>query len=63
MRDHLMKIPVSILLILLFAAGLSACGRKGPLEAPDSAVVVMPDGTEKKTEEVEDRPFILDGLI
>ena len=53
---------ISLVLVatLMMTMSLSGCGRKGPLEAPSLATA-----TEKseKPAPVEDKPFILDGLI
>ena len=60
-----MKKPLQFALALLVIAGLgvSACGRKGPLEAPPSQQ--RSDGAPVgETESGKpDRPFILDGLL
>ncbi|MFC5586204.1 lipoprotein [Nitratireductor kimnyeongensis] len=59
------------LVMLGLALGLAACGRKAPLDSPYEAAVdarkeaerndqPMPPAPEKP---VEDRPFILDGLL
>jgi predicted small lipoprotein YifL len=45
---------------LLAISTLSACGRRGPLEAPSATA--NPSAAEKAPP-VEDKPFILDGLI
>lgn len=58
-------------LMLGLALGLAACGRKAPLDSPYEAAVEarkqagkdgrpLPPEPEKP---VEDRPFILDGLL
>lgn len=52
---------VSILAVVIVTASLSACGRRGPLEAPSAAA--NPSATDEKAPQVEDKPFILDGLI
>ena len=40
------RLAVILILVVLFAGGLSACGKKGPLEAPpDSAAVVTGEAT------------------
>lgn len=54
----------TILLIALSGAlALSACGRRGPLGAP-GATANPPAADQKASEpQVEDKPFILDGLI
>ena len=59
------------LVMLGLALGLAACGRKAPLDSPYEAAVdalkeaerndqPVPPAPEKP---VEDRPFILDGLL
>lgn len=48
---------------LMFAATLSACGRKGPLEAPTASVNPPVQDGAAQPAPVEDKPFILDGLI
>ncbi|CAN0655239.1 Argininosuccinate lyase [Nitratireductor aquimarinus] len=59
------------LVMLGLALGLAACGRKAPLDSPYEAAVdarkeaerndqPVPSAPEKP---VEDRPFILDGLL
>ena len=45
---------------LLMTLSLTGCGRKGALEAPSLATA--PEKGEKAAP-VEDKPFILDGLI
>lgn len=60
-----------ILLMLGLALGLTACGRKAPLDTPYEAAVEAREQAERDGEPlppeprkpVEDRPFILDGLI
>ena len=56
------------MLLLFVAVALVSCGRRGSLEAPISPAVISVDenGNEIKTQEaepVEDKPFILDGLL
>ncbi len=53
---------ISILAVVIVTASLSACGRRGPLEAP-SAAANPSSSTDEKAPQVEDKPFILDGLI
>ena len=48
---------------LLAAASLTACGRRGPLEAPSAAANSPAAGATAAEPQVEDKPFILDGLI
>lgn len=56
-----------VLLILLAAAvGLSACGRKGALEAPPYAAVKTDEAGAKPDAagpQKPDKPFILDPLL
>jgi len=54
--------------ILVAGLALSACGRKGALEAPPSAGLtgsdlVVDDPVEADNANKPDRPFILDGLL
>ncbi len=67
MKHGLLKSLLSIAIALALAAGLSACGRKGPLEAPGGSSVATPAPAGQTSEPVEeqqpDRRFILDGLI
>ncbi|AAN30872.1 Hypothetical protein, conserved [Brucella abortus str. 2308 A] len=52
----------SMLLIAALSLTLAACGRKGPLELPPSAVVTDDQGhTQEKPK--EDKPFILDKIL
>ncbi|MCT8998023.1 LPS translocon maturation chaperone LptM [Chelativorans intermedius] len=59
------------LLLLATALGLAACGRKAPLDTPYEAAVEARRQAEREDKPlppepekpVEDRPFILDGLI
>jgi predicted small lipoprotein YifL len=56
-----------VVVIGVAAAALSACGRKGPLEAPSAAVVTQQQtGQADQTTQTPpqpDRPFILDRLL
>ncbi|MEN5249015.1 LPS translocon maturation chaperone LptM [Brucella pseudintermedia] len=52
----------SVLLIAALSATLAACGRKGPLEPPPSAVVTDEQG-HTKPKPKEDKPIILDKLL
>jgi predicted small lipoprotein YifL len=52
----------TIFIVCLAATTLSACGRRGPLEAP-SAAANPKNGQTAEAAPVEDKPFILDGLI
>ncbi len=56
------------LVLFTIVLALAACGRRGPLQAPDAATPTL-DGETKTAdggavgEEKPDRPFILDGLL
>ncbi|MFQ0814284.1 hypothetical protein AVM02_12775 [Brucella anthropi] len=52
----------SVLLIAALSATLAACGRKGPLEPPPSAIVTDEQGHTKPKPQ-EDKPIILDKLL
>lgn len=56
------RILQTILILVLTAATLAACGRRGPLEAP-SAAANPETGEKTEAAPVEDKPFVLDGLI
>ncbi|WEX10095.1 lipoprotein [Chelativorans sp. AA-79] len=67
-----MKARTTFTLILLgLSVGLSACGRKGPLDTPYEAAVEARKEAERNDQPlppepqkpVEDRPFILDRLL
>ncbi|EKF40419.1 hypothetical protein NA8A_21012 [Nitratireductor indicus C115] len=59
------------LLALGLALGLAACGRKAPLDSPYEAAIDARKEARKNDQPVppepqkpvEDRPFILDGLL
>ncbi len=59
------------LVMLGLALGLVACGRKAPLDSPYEAAVYARKEAERNDQPVppapekpvEDRPFILDGLL
>ena len=59
------------LVMLGLALGLAACGRKAPLDSPYEAAVDARKEAERNDQPVppapetpvEDRPFILDGLL
>lgn len=53
----------SLALIVALAGSLSACGRKGALEAPASAQIDDAASKSEKTTSKPDKKFILDGLI
>lgn len=54
---------ITIAAITLVANALSACGRKGPLEAPTASVNPPAQAGQPQPAPVEDKPFVLDGLI
>ncbi|EIM72520.1 lipoprotein [Nitratireductor rhodophyticola] len=59
------------LVMLGLALGLAACGRKAPLDSPYEAALDARKEAERNDQPVppapekpvEDRPFILDGLL
>jgi predicted small lipoprotein YifL len=57
--------PLQFAMALLVVAGLglSACGRKGPLEAPPSQRSSEGAPVAETESGKPDRPFILDGLL
>jgi predicted small lipoprotein YifL len=56
--------PTSLFVALLVSAiGLSACGRKGPLERPPHAKVADAQTSDGVNSSKPDRPFILDRLL
>ncbi len=57
--------PLHLVLAVLVIAGLglSACGRKGPLEAPPSQQRGQGAPVGETESGKPDRPFILDGLL
>ncbi len=68
MAQGLTGIATKIALVLMVALAISACGRRGNLEAPQSTSTVTIDenGNEVETigpPESEDKPFILDPLL
>lgn len=55
---------LALTLLAALATGLSACGRKGPLERPPgTAAAPTPEQTSDATVRGPDKPFILDGLL
>jgi predicted small lipoprotein YifL len=48
-------------LATVILVSLTACGRKADLEKPSA--MPAPENGQKVTEPVEDKPFVLDGLI
>ena len=69
LNDRRFAYKVLLAAALVSAVGLSACGRKGALQAPPDAAVAEPDASsdasvaEKKSGGKPDRPFMLDGLL
>ncbi|MDJ0613907.1 MAG: lipoprotein [Rhizobiaceae bacterium] len=68
MAQRLSGFATRFVLVLMIALAVTACGRRGNLEAPPSATVVTVDenGNEVETvgaPEKEDKPFILDPLL
>lgn len=57
--------PLHLVLAVLVIAGLglSACGRKGPLEAPPNQSRAQGAPVDETASGKPDRPFILDGLL
>lgn len=65
----------TLVMALILAIGLASCGRKGPLEAPDGSAATSQEAatsdvrpgdaksSEKKKQEKQDQPFILDFLL
>ena len=65
MTNGLFRKFAIFVLLAVMAAGLSACGRRGDLQAP-SAAQVQDNQSDKPAPEPApkpDRKFILDGLI
>ena len=57
-----------VVLVLMVALAITACGRRGNLEAPQTSTVISVDenGSELETPgppKAEDKPFILDPLL
>lgn len=52
-----------IVALLVSAIGLSACGRKGPLERPPHAKVADAQTSEGTNSSKPERRFILDRLL
>lgn len=57
------RVAPPLLIALSVAMALSACGRRGPLEAPSAAANPPVAGEKAADAPVEDKPFVLDGLI
>jgi predicted small lipoprotein YifL len=60
MRSALTSLLVAL---VVSALGLSACGRKGPLEKPPRASASNAQASEGASPSKPDRPFILDRLL
>lgn len=60
MRNALVPVMAAL---LVTALGLSACGRKGPLERPPAARTADAQAADTSGQGGPKRPFILDGLI
>jgi predicted small lipoprotein YifL len=59
-------VTAGLVLVLVAAASLSACGRKGPLEAPPGAAVAGDAAATQADPNAiprPDKPFILDPLL
>ena len=52
-----------IVVLLVSAMGLSACGRKGPLERPPAAKASEAQVVDGGSPSRPNRPFILDRLL
>lgn len=64
LNDRRIVVRAVLAAVLISAVGLSACGRKGPLQPPPSAATTGEDGKDDKGKNSKpDRPFILDPLI
>ncbi len=62
-NGYLKKLILS-LTIMLIAFGISACGRKGPLDPPPSAQILTDEtNQEAPAPPKPDNPFFLDPLI
>jgi predicted small lipoprotein YifL len=57
-------LPMTLILGLVAAVSLSACGRKGPLEAPPAATATATDASAEEGKPPKpDKDFILDPLL
>jgi predicted small lipoprotein YifL len=59
----MIRIAALLFTVIMLTAALSACGRKGPLEAPSASANPAAQSGPAQPAPVEDTPFILDGLI
>lgn len=57
------RLPVLILIVTGLAVSATGCGRRGDLETPSAAAAQARGEKAPEGETVEDRRFILDGLI
>jgi predicted small lipoprotein YifL len=64
-QDHRIFARAILAGVLVAAVGLSACGRRGPLEAPPGAAAAPADPAAPQGDAIPkpDRPFILDPLL
>lgn len=60
MRSALTSLLVAL---IVSAIGLSACGRRGPLERPPGAKTANAQAAEGVSSSRPNRPFILDRLL
>ena len=63
---HRRAVTAAVLVMLVALMALTACGRRGNLEAPPSATVIVADEDGELVEQApapEDKPFILDPLL
>jgi len=49
-------------LFLIALLAVAACGRAGPLEPPPASIAA-PATPDAQADAVDDRPFVLDGLL
>ena len=73
-KQHIVKRVTGFALALAFAAGLSACGQRGPLVPPGAAATDTPEGktveqlspdtpTAETPTQTPDKDFLLDALL
>jgi predicted small lipoprotein YifL len=64
LNDRRVILRAALAAVLISAFGLSACGRKGPLEAPPKADVTAPEpGANPNSANKPNRGFPLDFLL
>ena len=64
LNDRRVILRVALAAVLISALGLSACGRKGPLEPPPKADVSSGDpNTQPASSDKPNRSFPLDFLL